>query len=74
MQYGTVRWFNRKIGAGFIKTDDGESVSFLNNSIQDSDRSSIREGARVCLEVLRSQHGLTAINVRTAEMLDNEAS
>jgi cold shock CspA family protein len=73
MPNGTVKWFNKKIGAGFIKTDDGESVSFFNNSIQGSDISMIRKGARVCMEVQKSQYGLTATNVRTSEMLD-EAS
>ncbi len=68
MLYGTVRWFNRKIGAGFIKTDDGERVSFLNHSIRDSDISSIQGGTRVCLEVLKSKYGLTAINVKATEL------
>jgi cold shock CspA family protein len=72
MSNGTVRWFNHNIGAGFIRTDDGENVLFLYNVIQDSDPSSIRRGVRVCLDVLKSQYGLTAIKVRTAEML-NEA-
>jgi len=28
MSNGTVRWFNRTVGAGFIRTDDGENVMF----------------------------------------------
>jgi cold shock CspA family protein len=70
MPNGTVKWFNKKMGAGFIRTDDGENVSFHYSAIQEADTSSIREGARVCLEVLKSQYGLTAINVRTARMLN----
>jgi len=68
MPYGTVRWFNMRTGAGFIRTDDGENVLFLNGAIQDSDPSSIRRGVRVCLDVLKSQYGLTAINVRATEV------
>ena len=68
MPYGTVRWFNAKTGAGFIRTDDGENVLFLYGSLQDSDPSSIYRGARVCLDVLKSKYGLTAINVRAAEL------
>jgi len=34
MSNGTVRWFNRTIGAGFIRTDDGENVMFLNHAIK----------------------------------------
>jgi cold shock CspA family protein len=65
-----VRWFNPKTGAGFIRTDDGENVLFLTGAIQDSDPSSIHRGARVCLDVLKSKYGLTAINVRIAKMLN----
>ena len=68
MSNGTVRWFNAMTGAGFIRTDDGENVLFLNGAIRDSDPSSIRKGTRVCLEVLKSQCGLTAINVRASEL------
>jgi hypothetical protein len=40
----------------------------LNSTIQDSDPTSIHKDARVCLAVLRSQGGITAINVRTTEL------
>ena len=69
MPYGTVRWINTKTGAGFIRTDDGENVLFLNGAIQNSDTSSIYKGVRVCLDVLKSRYGLTAINVRATEQL-----
>ena len=68
MPYGTVKWFNTKTGAGYIRTDNGENVLFLHGAIREYDPSSIREGARVCLDVLKGQYGLTAINVRTAEL------
>jgi cold shock CspA family protein len=70
MPYGTVRWFNPKTGAGFIRTDDGENVLFLSSAIQDSEPSSIYRGVRVCLDILKSKYGLAAINVRIAEMRD----
>jgi cold shock CspA family protein len=68
MSNGTVRWFNRMIGAGFIRTDDGENVLFLNSAIQDSDPSSIHRDARVRLDLLKSEYGLKAIHVRAAEL------
>jgi cold shock CspA family protein len=70
MSNGTVRWFNRTIGTGFIRTDNGENVLFLHNAIKEDDPSLIREGARVCLDVLKSKYGLAAINVRIAEIRD----
>ncbi len=63
---GTVRWFNRTIGAGFIRTDDGKNVLFLQIAVMESDPGLIREGSRVCLDILESQYGLRAINVRAA--------
>jgi cold shock CspA family protein len=66
MSNGTVRWFNRTIGAGFIRTDDGENVMFLHSAVKESDPSVIREGARVSVDISESQYGYTAINVRAA--------
>lgn len=72
MPYGTVRWFNVMTGAGFIRTDDGENVLFLNSAIQDSEPSYICRGTKVSLDVLKGRYGLTAINVRTAELPDEQ--
>lgn len=72
MPYGTVRWFNAKTGAGFIRTDDGENVLFLIGAIRDSDPSSIYRGVRVYLDVLKTRSGdLAAINVKS--ILNDEA-
>jgi len=68
MSKGTVRWFNRTIGAGFIRTDNGENVLFLHSAVKESDPSLIREGTRVRLDVQESPSGLRANNVRVAEL------
>ena len=68
MSKGTVRWFNRTIGTGFIRTDDGKNVMFLHSAVKESEPSLIREGARVCLDVQESQYGLRAINVRAVDL------
>ena len=72
MPSGTVRWFNRKTGAGFIRTDDGENVFFQNGAIRDSDPESIYNGARVSLDVLKSKYGLTGVNVRITERTEQQ--
>ncbi len=73
MPYGTVKWFNKKTGAGFIRTDDGENVIFLNSDIRETDPGSIYKGSRVSLDVLKTRSGdLAAFNVKSAEIL-NEA-
>ena len=68
MSNGTVRWFNRTIGAGFIRTDDGENVLFLHSAVKESDPSLIREGSRVSVDVLESQYGFTATHVRAVKL------
>jgi len=68
MPYGTVMWFNTKTGAGYIRTDRGEDVLFLNNAIQNADPNSIHKGARVFLDFLKSKYGLTAVNVKATEL------
>jgi cold shock CspA family protein len=68
MSYGTVRWFNAKTGAGFIRTDEGENVLFLIGAIRDSDPSSIYRGVRVYLDIREGKYGLTGINVRATEL------
>lgn len=73
MPYGTVKWFNTKTGAGYIRTDRGENVLFLNGNIRDSDRRAIHKGARVSLDVLKGQYGLMAINVRSTELSEWQA-
>jgi len=67
MSKGIVRWFNRTLGAGFIRTDDGKNVLFLKTVVKESDPSLIQAGSRVCIDAQESQYGLTATSVRTLE-------
>jgi len=67
MLNGTVRWFNRTIGAGFIRTDAGENVLFLKNAIKDFDPQGMKEGLRVSLDIQESRDGYTAVSVMTLE-------
>ena len=64
MSKGTIRWFNQTIGAGFIRTDDGENVLFLKSAVRESDPGLLREGARVDVELLESPDGFTATRVK----------
>ena len=64
---GIVKWFNRTIGAGFIRTDDGENVMFLKSAVRDIDTKAIRVGIRVNVDVLESPDGFSAAAVRVVD-------
>ncbi len=64
MPKGIVKWFDRDIRTGVIRTDAGANVLFFDSVLQESDPRLIREGTRVSLDILISQSELTAVNVR----------
>jgi cold shock CspA family protein len=69
MPTGKIRWFNPKIGAGFIRSDEGENIFFRFNAVQNKDRQAIREGQYVHFDIARNIRSLsqTAACVTTAD-------
>ena len=62
---GTVKWFNRDKGYGFITRDDGEKDVFVHHSaIQTDGFRSLNEGQRVQLGIEQGPKGPSATNVR----------
>jgi len=61
MSNGTVKFFNRSKGFGFITPDDGSKDVFVHqNGLTDQ----ITEGDKVSYDVEESPKGLNAINVK----------
>jgi CspA family cold shock protein len=64
MAEGTVKWFNREKGYGFITTDSGEDIFVHHTSISEQGFRSLEEGQKVTFDVVKGQKGMQASNVR----------
>lgn len=68
MPTGRIRWFNHQIGAGFIRSDEGENIFFRSNVYNGRNTQEIREGMPVCFDIAKNLQTLsrTARRVTTA--------
>ena len=64
MPSGTVKWFNKTKGYGFIQPDDGSKDCFVHfSAIQGSGFKTLVEGDKVQFNVVQGQKGPAAENV-----------
>lgn len=63
---GTVKWFNKQKGYGFITKDDGQDVFVHYSAISGDGFRSLEEGQHVQFEVVEGPKGLQASNVARA--------
>ena len=61
---GTVKWFNKRKGYGFIEREEGEDVFVHFSSIDGDGFRNLEEGERVEFGVEDGQKGPAAVNVR----------
>ena len=69
MPQGKIKWFSERIGAGFIRTEEGRDVFFNSKAVNDSDLQIMQRGQCVSFDILRSESGMSfaAANIRTME-------
>ncbi len=60
---GTVKWFNKDKGYGFIAKDDGGDVFVHFSAIQSKGYRTLEEGQRVSFNVVEDVKGQKAENV-----------
>ena len=63
MERGTVKWFNKTKGFGFIQREAGEDVFVHYKAITGEGFKELFEGESVAFEVEESPKGLQAVNV-----------
>ncbi|MCE5263808.1 MAG: cold shock domain-containing protein [Deltaproteobacteria bacterium] len=54
MPTGKIKWFNPQIGAGFIRSDDGENIFFRSAVYKGKDAREIREGQPVRFDIAKN--------------------
>lgn len=75
MAKGTVKWFHRKKGYGFITTDNGEDVFVHYTTIEGDGFRFLNDGETVEYEVEKAAKGLKAISVtRLNELQASESA
>lgn len=64
MRFGKIKWFNNTKGYGFIETEAGEDIFVHYSSIRQDGYKSLSEGQMVEYELIETDKGLQAINVK----------
>ena len=69
MPTGRIKWFNQQIGAGFIRSDEGENVFFRLSALRGDDPRKIQRGQCVSFDIAKDVRSIspTAASVEACE-------
>ena len=68
MATGTVKWFNNKIGYGFITPDEGGNDIFVHiSAVQAAGMRTLNEGAKINYELATERGKTVAGSLKVAE-------
>ena len=62
---GTVKWFNKEKGFGFITGEDGKDIFAHFSQIQKDGFKTLNENEEVTYDVIEGQKGPQAANIKT---------
>ncbi len=60
---GTVKWFSKEKGYGFIEREDGDDVFVHYTAIQEEGFKTLQEGQQVEFDIVEGNRGPQAANV-----------
>ncbi|HSX14224.1 MAG TPA: cold shock domain-containing protein [Chlamydiales bacterium] len=66
MPKGTVKWFNKEKGFGFVSPDDGTRDVYIQSANIDTEDHTVMDGQRVEYENSIGRKGPEAIHVKSA--------
>lgn len=66
MVHGTIKWFNKEKGFGFIAPDDGSRDIYLQAANLLTEDHTIMDGQRVEFDIVTGRKGPEAVNVKEA--------
>ena len=67
MATGTVKWFNKRKGYGFITPDEGEQDVFVHiSAVQQAGMRTLREGDKISYELMTERGKTVAGNLKMA--------
>ena len=66
MADGTVKWFDKKKGYGFIEYEGGNDVFVHYTSFADENLRTLEDGDKVSFEIVQGEKGPRADNVKKA--------
>ncbi len=64
MPTGKIKWFNQQIGAGFIRSDEGENVFLRCRAVDRRNRTTIRPGQCVNFEIAKNLRSIAQTAAR----------
>lgn len=67
METGTIKWFNRTKGYGFIQREEGEDVFVHYSAITMDGFKTLNEGDKVEFEITEGEKGPQATNVQRVD-------
>ncbi len=70
MASGRVKWFDNKLGFGFISGESGQDIFVHHTAILGNGFKTLSQGERVKYELVNSAKGLKAENVERLEGAD----